>query len=176
VFGGSLGAHSINMAVAAAAPILAGCGLRLSITHQTGEKDRDAVAAAYGAAGIDAEVLPFISDMAAAYRRADLVVCRAGATTIAEVTACGKPCLFIPYPHAVDDHQRRNAEALLKQGAGEMLLERELSPGRLAETIAALLGDRQRLATLAAHARSLGRIDAGRVIVDRMVACLGLNQ
>lgn len=170
VFGGSLGAHSINTAVAAAAPLLAGLGVRLSITHQTGEKDRDAVAAAYDAAGIDAEVLPFIGDMAAAYRRADLVVCRAGATTIAEVTACGKPCLFIPYPHAVDDHQRRNAEALLKQEAGEMLLEREMTPERLAETIALLLGDRQRLGTLAAQARSLGRIDAGRVIVDRMMA------
>ena len=78
------------------------------------------------------EVVPFIDDMAAEYRAASLVVCRAGATTIAEVTACGKACIFIPYPHAVDDHQRRNAEALLKKGAGFMLLERELSGERLA--------------------------------------------
>jgi UDP-N-acetylglucosamine--N-acetylmuramyl-(pentapeptide) pyrophosphoryl-undecaprenol N-acetylglucosamine transferase len=172
VFGGSLGAHSINMAMAAAAPLLAGLGGRLSITHQTGEKDRDEVATAYAAAGIEAEVLPFIIDMAAAYRRADLVICRAGATTIAEVTACGKPCLFIPYPHAVDDHQRRNAEALLKKGAGEMLLERELSPRHLADTIAGLLGDRGRLAEIGANARGLGRIDAGRVVVDRMMAAV----
>lgn len=169
VFGGSLGAHSINMAMAAAAPLLARLGERLSITHQTGEKDRDEVAAAYAAAGVKAEVLPFINDMAAVYRRADLVICRAGATTIAEVTACGKPCLFIPYPHAVDDHQRRNAEALLKKGAGEMLLEREMSPQSLVEAIESLLEDREKLTMLAANARSQGRTDAGRVIVDRMM-------
>ena len=170
VFGGSLGAHSINMAMTAAAPLLAAqLGSRLSITHQTGEKDQDEVAAAYAAAGVSAEVVPFINDMAAAYRRADLVVCRAGATTIAEVTACGKPCLFIPYPHATDDHQRRNAEALLKKGAGEMLLERELVPGHLAETVVQLLTDRERLAELGSNARALGRVDAGIVIVDRML-------
>lgn len=169
VFGGSLGAHSINMAMAAAAPLLARLGSSLSITHQTGEKDRDEVAAAYGAAGITAEVIPFIDDMAAAYRAADLVICRSGATTIAEVTACGKPCLFIPYPHAVDDHQRRNAESLLKRGACEMLLERELSPESLAGTIGELISDRERLAQIGANARSLGRLDAGRVIVDRML-------
>ncbi|HZV83242.1 MAG TPA: undecaprenyldiphospho-muramoylpentapeptide beta-N-acetylglucosaminyltransferase [Geobacteraceae bacterium] len=173
VFGGSLGAHSINMAMVAAAPLLARLGGRFSVTHQTGEKDRDEVAAAYEAAGITAEVLPFINDMAAAYRQADLVVCRAGATTIAEVTACGKPCLFIPYPHAVDDHQRRNAEALLKKGAGEMLLERELSPLRLVETIESLSGDRAKLKLLGGNARALGRTDAGKVIVDRMMAVTG---
>lgn len=173
VFGGSLGAHSINMAMAAAAHLLAALGDRFSVTHQTGEKDRDEVAAAYAAAGVKAEVLPFIEDMAAVYRQADLVVCRAGATTIAEVTACGKPCLFIPYPHAVDDHQRRNAEALLKKGACEMLLERELSPQLLAGTIGRLLGDRGRLEQLGANARGLGRTDAGRVIVDRMMAQVG---
>jgi len=173
VFGGSLGAHSINMAMAAAAPLLAGLGSRLSVTHQTGEKDRDEVAAAYAAAGIRAEVLPFIDDMAAAYRAADLVICRSGATTIAEVTACAKPCLFIPYPHAVDDHQRRNAESLLKRGACEMLLERELSPETLAGTIGGLLQDREKLEQIAMSARSLGRIDAGSVIVDRMLAITG---
>jgi len=173
VFGGSLGAHSINMAMAAAAPLLARLGDHFTVTHQTGEKDRDEVATAYAAAGIKAEVLPFINDMAAAYRRADLVICRAGATTIAEVTACGKPCLFIPYPHAVDDHQRRNAESLLKRGACEMLLERELSPESLAGTIGGLLEDRAKLAQIGASARSLGRTDAGRVIVDRMMAITG---
>ncbi len=173
VFGGSLGAHSINMAMAAAAPLLAGLGGTFSVTHQTGEKDRDDVAAAYAASGIRAEVVPFIDDMAAAYRLADLVVCRAGATTIAEVTACGKPCLFIPYPHAVDDHQRRNAEALLKKGAAEMLLERELSPQHLVETITGLAGDREKLNQLGSNARAVGRTDAGKVIVDRMLDRIG---
>jgi UDP-N-acetylglucosamine--N-acetylmuramyl-(pentapeptide) pyrophosphoryl-undecaprenol N-acetylglucosamine transferase len=173
VFGGSLGAHSINMAMAAAAPLLAESIPGLAITHQTGEKDQGEVAAAYSAAGIKAEVLPFINDMASVYRSADLVICRAGATTIAEVTACGKPCLFIPYPHAVDDHQRRNAEALLKKGAGEMLLERELTPEVLAGTVAGLVNDRQRLAEIGANARGLGRTDAGKVIVDRMIERAG---
>jgi len=139
VFGGSAGAHSINMAVSAALPLLRGERERLSITHQTGEKDLPEVSLAYQAEQLQAKVVPFIEDMAAAYRDADLIVCRAGATTIAEVTACGKPCIFIPYPHAVDDHQRLNAEALLKQDAGFMLLERELSGESLAQLILCLL-------------------------------------
>lgn len=169
VFGGSLGAHAINETMAAAAPLLAGWRGRLSITHQTGEKDQEAVAGAYREAGLEAEVVTFIDDMAAAYHRADLVVCRAGATTIAEVTACGKPCLFIPFPHAVDDHQRRNAEALLKKGAGFMLLEQELSRERLAAEIDGLLSDPAQLRETGSNARSLARLDAAKVIVDEML-------
>jgi UDP-N-acetylglucosamine--N-acetylmuramyl-(pentapeptide) pyrophosphoryl-undecaprenol N-acetylglucosamine transferase len=170
VFGGSLGAHSINLAMAAAAPLLAArCRGRLAITHQTGDKDQNEVAAAYAQAGIEARVVPFIDDMAAAYRSADLIVCRAGATTIAEVTACGKPCLFIPFPFAVDDHQRRNAEALLKKGAGFMLLERELSAERLAEEIGTLLADPALLREAGANSRAMARLDAARVIVDEML-------
>jgi UDP-N-acetylglucosamine--N-acetylmuramyl-(pentapeptide) pyrophosphoryl-undecaprenol N-acetylglucosamine transferase len=169
VFGGSLGAHSINQAMAAAAPQLAPLGERLAIVHQTGEKDHDLVSEAYRVAGVHAHVLPFIDDMAAAYRQADLIVCRAGATTIAEVTACGKPCLFIPFPHAVDDHQRRNAEALLKKQAGHMLLERELSGDRLATTITELLSDPEGLRLTGANARGLARLDAAKVIVDEML-------
>ncbi|NVO00280.1 MAG: UDP-N-acetylglucosamine--N-acetylmuramyl-(pentapeptide) pyrophosphoryl-undecaprenol N-acetylglucosamine transferase, partial [Geobacteraceae bacterium] len=93
VFGGSLGAHSINMAMAAAAPLLEKFGSRLTVTHQTGEKDFAEVSAAYSRAGVEAKVMPFIDNMAAEYRAADLIICRAGATTIAEVTACGKPCI-----------------------------------------------------------------------------------
>ena len=168
VFGGSSGAHSVNLAMVAALPHLRELpGLR--VTHQTGENDREEVLQAYRREGVAAEVLPFIHDMAAAYRGADLVVCRAGATTIAEVTACGKPCVFIPYPHAVDDHQRRNAEALLKQGAGFMLLERELSGERLAMEIRGLMADRERLAATGRAARGLARLDAAEIIVDRML-------
>ena len=169
VFGGSLGAHAINEAMAAAAPLLAKWRGRLAITHQTGDKDQDEVARAYRDAGLDAEVVTFIDDMAAAYHRADLVVCRAGATTIAEVTACGKPCIFIPFPHAVDDHQRRNAEALLKKGACFMLLERELSGESLATTVDALLREPGKLAETGSNARSLARLDAAKVIVDEMM-------
>jgi UDP-N-acetylglucosamine--N-acetylmuramyl-(pentapeptide) pyrophosphoryl-undecaprenol N-acetylglucosamine transferase len=168
VFGGSSGAHSVNVAMAAALPLLKDlAGLR--IVHQTGENDLEEVRAAYRGAGMEAEVVPFIYDMAAAYRGADLIVCRAGATTIAEVTACGKPCIFIPYPHAVDDHQRRNAEALLKKDAGFMLLERELSGERLAAEIRELFADRERLAAVGRAARGLARLDAAKIIVNEMV-------
>ena len=169
VFGGSSGARSINDALLAALPHLTAVSDRLRITHQTGDADHKRVQEGYAAAGWRAEVVAFIDNMAEAYRAADLIVCRAGATTIAEVTACGKPCLFIPYPHAVDDHQRRNAEALLGAGAGVMLLERELSGERLAGEIAGLLQDREKLAATAAAARSLARLDAARVIVDEML-------
>lgn len=173
VFGGSQGAHSINQACIAAAPHLADLGDKVAVLHQTGDKDRAEVQAAYEQAGIRATVLPFIDDMAAAYRRADLLVCRAGATTLAEVTACGKACLFVPFPHAVDDHQRRNAEAMLKKDAGFMLLERELSGERLAGMVRELAADPERLATVGRNARSLARPDAARMIVDEMMKSKG---
>jgi UDP-N-acetylglucosamine--N-acetylmuramyl-(pentapeptide) pyrophosphoryl-undecaprenol N-acetylglucosamine transferase len=174
VFGGSQGAHAINMAMIDAMPLLADATGQLEICHQTGEKDHAAVKAAYQASGIQANVQPFITDMAAEYHRADLIICRAGATTIAEVTACGKPCLFIPFPHAVDDHQRRNAEALLKKQACLMLLERELSGARLNETIRKALDDRAALQQMGEAAFSLARLDAARIIVDEMLAALHL--
>jgi UDP-N-acetylglucosamine--N-acetylmuramyl-(pentapeptide) pyrophosphoryl-undecaprenol N-acetylglucosamine transferase len=170
VFGGSQGARSINRAFIDAAGYLAPLRERLTVVHQTGEHDRQEVDAAYRQAGLNATVLPFIDDMATAYRQADLVVCRGGATTIAEVTACGKPCLFIPFPHAVDDHQRKNAEALLKKDAGFMLLERELTGERLATMIRGVLDDPQRLAEVGRNARALARIDAAQVIVDQMLS------
>jgi len=169
VFGGSAGAHSINMAVSAALPLLRGERERLSITHQTGEKDLPEVSLAYQAEQLQAKVVPFIEDMAAAYRDADLIVCRAGATTIAEVTACGKPCIFIPYPHAVDDHQRLNAEALLKQDAGFMLLERELSGESLAQLILELMNDPRQLKAAGENALGQARVEAARAIVDEMM-------
>lgn len=169
VFGGSAGAHSVNQAMIGALPHLANFREKLAITHQTGENDLDEVREAYRREGFRAEVVPFIEDMAAAYRAASLVVCRAGATTLAEVTACGKACIFIPYPHAVDDHQRRNAEALLKKGACFMLLEQELSGESLARMIIELMEDPERIMLAGVAARSLARLDAARVIVDRMI-------
>jgi UDP-N-acetylglucosamine--N-acetylmuramyl-(pentapeptide) pyrophosphoryl-undecaprenol N-acetylglucosamine transferase len=107
--------------------------------------------------------------MATEYGKADLIVCRAGATTIAEVTATGKGCIFIPFPHAVDDHQRRNAEALLKERAGFMLLELELSGESLGQLILDLVKEPERIAEVARNARSLARLDAAKLIVDEMV-------
>ncbi len=169
VFGGSAGAHSINQALVAALPFLSRYRERLVITHQTGENDLAEVREGYGRMGFRAEAIPFIDSMAAAYRVADLIVCRAGATTVAEVTACGKPCIFIPYPYAVDDHQRRNAEALLKKGAGFMLLDRELSGESLARMIMDLIDNPERIAEAGRNARTLARLDAARVIVDEII-------
>ncbi len=170
VFGGSQGAHALNEALPqAVAQLDEAHRQRLRITHQTGEKDYGAVCGAYRQAGIAAEVRPFIDDMAAQYRRADLIVCRAGATTIAEVTALAKACLFIPFPYATDDHQRRNAEALLKKGACEMLLEREMSGKGLTAALTRLMDNPQQLQLIGDHAGGLARLDAARVIVDQMV-------
>jgi UDP-N-acetylglucosamine--N-acetylmuramyl-(pentapeptide) pyrophosphoryl-undecaprenol N-acetylglucosamine transferase len=169
VFGGSQGAHAVNMALVEALPLMSDLSDRLEISHQSGEADCASVQAAYKDSGIPSNVQPFISDMAAEYKQADLVICRAGATTIAEVTACGKTCLFIPFPHAVDDHQRRNAEALLKKQACFMLLERELTGERLAEMIRELISDPETLRRTGAAAFSLARLDAAQIIVDEMI-------
>ena len=169
VFGGSAGAHRINTALLEALPHLEGVRHRLRITHQTGEKDQERVAAGYRSLGFQAQVLSFIDNMSGAYGAADLVVCRAGATTIAEVTACGKGCIFIPYPHASDDHQKKNAESLLKRDAGFMLLEEDLSGETLAAEILALMEHPERLAEAERNARSLAQLDAAQAIVAAMV-------
>jgi UDP-N-acetylglucosamine--N-acetylmuramyl-(pentapeptide) pyrophosphoryl-undecaprenol N-acetylglucosamine transferase len=169
VFGGSQGAHAINAAMIESLPLLKESRIRLAITHQTGEKECAEVAAAYRTAGVEAVITPFISDMAVEYARADLIICRAGATTIAEATACGKACLFIPFPHAVDDHQRRNAEALLKKDACFMMLEQELTGETLANTIHTLAEDPDLVRRTGELAFSLAKLDAARIIVDEMM-------
>lgn len=169
VFGGSQGAHAINMAMVEALPFLSNSPIKLNITHQTGEKDCEAIAGAYRTAGVESSVTAFINDMAAEYAKTDLIICRAGATTIAEVTACGKACLFIPFPHAVDDHQRRNAEALLKKDACLMLLEQELSGERLAQLIEELVASTEVVKGIGERAFGLARLDAARIIVDEML-------
>jgi UDP-N-acetylglucosamine--N-acetylmuramyl-(pentapeptide) pyrophosphoryl-undecaprenol N-acetylglucosamine transferase len=167
VFGGSQGAHAINMAMVEAAPELAAGSPRLRLTHQTGERDVEVVRTAYGAAGVQADVQPFFYDMGRRVRAADLIVCRAGATTIAEISAAAKPAILIPLPTATDDHQRRNAEALASAGAAEMLLQADATSAVLAGRIKALASDRDRRARLSAAARKFARPDAAKVIADR---------
>ncbi|MDD2898084.1 MAG: undecaprenyldiphospho-muramoylpentapeptide beta-N-acetylglucosaminyltransferase [Desulfuromonadaceae bacterium] len=169
VFGGSQGAHAINTAVIQALPLLQSSRCNVSFTHQTGEKDYAEVSEAYRQAGVEARVSAFISDMASEYAAADLIICRAGATTIAEITACGKACLFIPFPYAVDDHQRRNAEALLKKDACFMMLEQELSGTSLAESIITLANDPDLVQRTGEAALSLARLDPAKIIVDEML-------
>jgi UDP-N-acetylglucosamine--N-acetylmuramyl-(pentapeptide) pyrophosphoryl-undecaprenol N-acetylglucosamine transferase len=169
VFGGSQGAQAINRAMTAAAPEVLRKIPALRIIHQTGEREYNDVQAAYAQAGVKAEVSAFIDDMPAAFARADLLVCRSGASTVAEITAAGKPAIFVPFPRAADDHQRRNAEAIAEGGAAVLLPQAELTPERLAGLVVELFGDPARLKRMAEKARALSHHDAaGRVA--RMVA------
>ena len=167
VFGGSQGAHAINMAMVEAAAELAAQGPHLRVTHQTGERDVAMVRAAYAQARLAADVEPFLDDMGRQLGQADVVVCRAGATTLAEITAAGRAAILIPLPTATDDHQRKNAEALVANGAADLLPQRDLNGHVLAERILTLAADTRRRERMAGAAQALARPDAARVIVDR---------
>lgn len=166
VLGGSAGAHRLNVTAPAALARLHRTRSGLRVVHQTGVADADSVRAAYDAAGVAARVTPFIDDMCAAYAAADLVVCRAGAITLAELTILGKPSILIPYPFAADDHQRANAEALVQAGAAVMVLDRALTPEALVRTIDGLWGDDERLAGMACAAARMGRPEATAAVVE----------
>ncbi len=174
VFGGSQGAHQVNRAVAEALPHLGEWQDRLQIVHATGERDRGGMEEAYRAWKGEARVLPFIQDMASAYAAADLVVSRAGATTIAELTALGKPALLIPYPFATNDHQRVNAEEVVRAGGARLVLDRDLTGRRLASEIQRLLGDPALLTEMGRAAQRLGRPQASSHLAD-LVCQLGKN-
>jgi UDP-N-acetylglucosamine--N-acetylmuramyl-(pentapeptide) pyrophosphoryl-undecaprenol N-acetylglucosamine transferase len=169
VFGGSQGAHAINVAMVEAAAELAAGSPRLRLTHQTGERDVEMVRAAYRRAGLEADVEPFLFDMGRRIGQADLIVCRAGATTLAEITAAGKAAILIPLPTATDDHQRQNAEALATTGAAEVLLQADATGPALARRILTLAADPEARARVGQAARRLARPDAARLIVDRAV-------
>ncbi|MGH9254843.1 MAG: undecaprenyldiphospho-muramoylpentapeptide beta-N-acetylglucosaminyltransferase [Vicinamibacterales bacterium] len=171
VFGGSQGAHAINMAMVEAAPRLAAG--TVALTHQTGERDLEVVRDRYRRIGLEARVEPFLFAMDGEMKAADLVVCRAGATTLAELTASGRAAILVPLPTATDDHQRKNARALVAQGAAQMVEQRELSGDRLAAEILSLAADTARRQRIGAAARRLARPDAARVIVDRVLALAG---
>jgi UDP-N-acetylglucosamine--N-acetylmuramyl-(pentapeptide) pyrophosphoryl-undecaprenol N-acetylglucosamine transferase len=171
VFGGSQGAHTINRAVAAALDHLEPMRDRLKIIHQTGQGDLEEIRKAYRDKGMNAEALPFIMDMVSAYQAADLVICRAGATSIAEITAMGKAAVLIPFPHAVEDHQTRNAEVLARAGAAEMIPESELSGRRLADAVRAYDEHPERVRLMEQRSAGLGNAGAAAGIVD---ACLDL--
>jgi UDP-N-acetylglucosamine--N-acetylmuramyl-(pentapeptide) pyrophosphoryl-undecaprenol N-acetylglucosamine transferase len=172
IFGGSQGAHAINMAMIEALPGLAAQKERLTITHQTGEKDLEEVRAGYEKAGWSVDVRPFINNMAEEVARADLVICRAGATTVAELTAAGKAALMVPFPFAADDHQRKNADALQSAGAGRMVLQQELTGERLVKEIAALITSPDRIDSMERESRKLARTDAAARAVDLAMAIM----
>ncbi|MEP6818576.1 MAG: undecaprenyldiphospho-muramoylpentapeptide beta-N-acetylglucosaminyltransferase [bacterium] len=175
VFGGSQGAHAINEAMIAALPSLASMKDVLRITHQTGETDFAKVSSGYAEAGWGehANVRKYIDKMVAAFAAVDLVICRAGATTTAELIAAGKASIMIPFPLAADDHQRKNAEALEAAGAGRMILQQDLSGERLAEEITTLVRAPEKITTMEQAARKLARGDAAAAVVEMIEKLVG---
>jgi UDP-N-acetylglucosamine--N-acetylmuramyl-(pentapeptide) pyrophosphoryl-undecaprenol N-acetylglucosamine transferase len=175
VFGGSQGAHAINEAMVAALPTLASLKDVLRITQQTGEKDFETVRAAYLEAGWQerANVTKYIDNMVKAFAEADLVVSRAGATTTAELIAAGKASIMVPFPFAADDHQRKNAEALERAGAGRMILQQDLSGERLGQEIAMLVREPGRIIRMEQAARKLAYGDAAAAVVDLIEKMVG---
>ncbi|MGE5206798.1 MAG: undecaprenyldiphospho-muramoylpentapeptide beta-N-acetylglucosaminyltransferase [Chlamydiota bacterium] len=174
VFGGSQGASALNRVLVESLPALRQIP-GIHIIHQTGERDYNQAQGAYLRSGISAEVYPFIDDMPRVFARADLLVCRSGASTVAEVTAAGRPAVFVPFPKAADDHQLRNAEALASAGAAKLIVEAELSSERLVRTVQTLFNDRARLAHMAQAARSLAHPRAAQEIADLAARLAGVG-
>ena len=171
IVGGSQGAHSINMSVIDALSDLKGKDSLLFI-HQTGEQDEKKVSEAYKNQGIPCDVRPFFNDMALQYKKADMIICRAGATTIAEITAIGKAVIFIPFPFAADNHQVINAQDLSEKGAAETILEKNLNGRLLSERIMYYESNRKALEDMALRAKSYGKPDAAKTIVDDIYTLL----
>ncbi|MCH2252692.1 MAG: undecaprenyldiphospho-muramoylpentapeptide beta-N-acetylglucosaminyltransferase [Vicinamibacterales bacterium] len=167
VLGGSQGAHAINVAMMAAAPLLVGGSVPVVVTHQTGDRDHGAVRRVYAEAGLPARVEPFLDDMVDAMRDADVVLCRAGATTLAEIAAVGRVALLVPLPGAADAHQWLNADVLVRAGAADVVPQAGMTGAMLAERLLQLAGDGERRRRMATAARALARPDAAGVIVDR---------
>ena len=165
VVGGSLGAQALNEAVPKALALMSA---RPQVVHQAGEKHLDALKKHYADAGVQGELVAFIDDMARRYAEADLVICRAGAVTVAELSAGGVPSILVPFPHAVDDHQTANGKFLADHGAAFLIQQRDLTPQTLAQTIQRL--DRSRLLDMARKARALGKPDAARVVAERCMS------
>ncbi len=176
VFGGSQGANAINQAMIQCLYGLVKQIPKIHIIHQTGERGYNDAQAAYQKTGASAEVYPFITDMPAFFARADLLLCRSGASTVAEITAAGKPAVFVPFPRAADDHQRVNAQALERAGAAVVVEETKLERVWLADTIAALLGDPVRLQRMSAAARNLAHPDAARDITVMAARLAGIEE
>jgi UDP-N-acetylglucosamine--N-acetylmuramyl-(pentapeptide) pyrophosphoryl-undecaprenol N-acetylglucosamine transferase len=173
VFGGSQGAHRLNAGVRDALPELAAGPRRFQFVHATGPRDLDEMRRAYRAQGTPARVEPFLDDMASAYRAADFALCRAGAGTIFELAAVGKPALLVPYPHAANDHQRQNAEAMVQAGGAWLLLDEYCDGPRITATLGAAHDKPEQLRSMAVKAATLARPRAADGIVDLLEQAAG---
>jgi UDP-N-acetylglucosamine--N-acetylmuramyl-(pentapeptide) pyrophosphoryl-undecaprenol N-acetylglucosamine transferase len=167
VVGGSLGAVALNECVPRALARLPAAA-RPVVVHQAGEKHIEALRAAYAAVAVEAECVPFVADMARRYADADVVICRAGATTVAELAAAGAASILVPFPHAADDHQVDNARQLADGGAAELILQRDLTPERLAQWLAG--ATRERLLAMAQAARAMRKAGATARVADVCIA------
>ncbi len=176
LFGGSQGSHILNTVLVEALPQLAATLPGLHIVHQTGEKEYEAVSKAYLDVHISAEVAPFIDNMAAAFAGADLLVCRSGASTVAEVTAAAKPALFVPFAGAADNHQFKNAELLARNNAAVLIEEKDLNSKSFAEEIIALLKDRARLRSMSEAAKKLSHPNAAGQIAELAARIAGKSK
>ncbi len=177
VFGGSQGAEAINKSIIDMLPQLQSMKDNIHILHQTGSQQAQEVRKAYDQYGIQADVTAFIVDMAAAYADADLIVCRAGATSLAEITAAGKAAILIPYPWAANDHQLKNAQVLAAEGAAVVIQEKDLGGSNLFGVIENLLLDEKKLHQMEENSLRLSRVDAAATIVDRCIQLMaGKNQ
>jgi UDP-N-acetylglucosamine--N-acetylmuramyl-(pentapeptide) pyrophosphoryl-undecaprenol N-acetylglucosamine transferase len=175
VLGGSQGAHAINVAMLGAAGTVTRGG-QVDLVHQTGTRDLEMVRAAYGRQGVTARVEAFLDPVADAMSAADVVLCRAGATTLAELAVLGRPAVLVPLPTAADDHQRRNAEVLSASGAAVVLDEPGLTPDRLATTVTGLLGEPERLGAMGEAMRRFARPAAAATVVDRALALVATRR
>jgi UDP-N-acetylglucosamine--N-acetylmuramyl-(pentapeptide) pyrophosphoryl-undecaprenol N-acetylglucosamine transferase len=175
LFGGSQGSRALNRALVESLPTLVERVPGIHVIHQTGERDYEQIQAEYLKVSIRAEVSPFITDMASAFAGADLIVCRSGASTVAEIAAAGKAAIFVPLPTAADDHQRRNAETLAARNAALMIRESELSSARLVEMVSTLILDRPQLDAIGAAARHLAHADAAAHIARMAARLAGIS-
>lgn len=177
ILGGSLGAHRVNeLVVEALTQHRELFPATIEVIHQTGPADEEMVRSAYNRAGLKAEVAAFFADMAGVYSRSDLLISRAGATTLAEIAVLGKPALLIPYPYAADAHQDRNGRYYEQSGGARVLVEKELSGEKLASELAALVADPGRRQSMAAAMRSMGQPDAAERIVDNCLEVMGMRK
>jgi UDP-N-acetylglucosamine--N-acetylmuramyl-(pentapeptide) pyrophosphoryl-undecaprenol N-acetylglucosamine transferase len=175
VFGGSQGARAINQAVIRSLPELTRRMPGLHVIHQTGEREYDEVQAAYAGIAISAEVHRFIDDMPSFFARADLVLCRSGASTVAEIAAAGKPAIFVPFPRAADDHQRRNAEAMAQANAAVVLEETRLDEVWLVDTICRLFDFPANLQHMSDAARAMSHPNAAKEIAELAAKVAGIE-
>ncbi len=173
VFGGSQGARVLNQTMIDGIARWKELGIR--VVHQTGERDFEKVDAAYKQAGFPARIRKFIDDMPSAFADADVLLCRSGASTVAEITAAGKPAIFVPFPFAADDHQLKNAEALQQAGAGRLIPEKSLNAETLTAAVVELLSSPATLNSMATRARALAHPDAGREIAEIAAKLAGVT-